>query len=302
MKRLILAAALSVLAAALAIAVVAVVVKPASPRPIDAERPLSSVSAPAGLTAGTTPTSTGEVYVASTTSGSNLLTKLSVEDGVVAKQMTLEGTGATTSIAESGDLVCVGLGGADHGGLLSCFSTATAKHVTSFVTPGAVLDANGRTRDVGFDLLVDEGGRKFAVTLRYVAKEETFAITHHVELPHASVSLVALANGTTYFALGNDGTITSVNAKTGAVNSRLHTSNRATRLAISNDETHLYVLINNGTHARVDVVATVSGKVTSSLRALPSTTWILPSIDNGRLVEFAGTEHVGRIAEYRLSA
>jgi len=299
MKKLIAAAVISVILAASAIAVVAVVVQPASPKPTDTQRPVLQVTAPKGTTAGTTPTSTGMVFVSSSTASGNMLSELSTKDGKVTHHMTLEGTGSTTSIATSSHLVCVGFDGSDHGGLLSCFDTATRTHSTSWVAPGAVLDANGRSDFTGFDLLVDEGGQQFAVTVRLDEQTKTFAIVHHTKLPSNAVSLVALANGQTYFSLGSDGMISSVDAKDGAVNFELPVAKGATRLAISNDETRLYALIHDGQSARVDVVAVVSGKVTSSLKAKVATTWILPTIDNARLVEFSGTATSGSIEQYR---
>jgi len=299
MKKLIVAAVISVILAASAIAVVAVVIQPASPKPTDTQRPFLSVTAPEGTTAGTTPTSTGMVFVASSTPSGNVLSELSTKDGKVTHQMTLEGTGSTTSIATSGHLVCVGFDGSDHGGLLSCFDTATRTHVTSWVAPGAVLDANGRTDFTGYDLLVDEGGKKFALTVQLSEQSKTFVLLRQASLPSTAVSLVALASGKTYYALGNNGVISSVNTTTSATGFTLPVSQGATRLAISNDETRLYALIHEHSSDRVDVIAIVSGKVVSSLKAKASTKWILPTIDNARLVEFSGTAMSGSIEQYR---
>ena len=298
-RKLVIAAVASVILAAAAIAVIAVVVQPASPKQTDNERPVSSVEAPNGTTAGTTPTSTGMVFVASSTPTGNFLTEMSTRDGKRTHKMELEGTGATTSIAVSGHQVCVGFDGQDHGGLLSCFDTRSTTHTTSWVAPGAVLDANGRNDGVGFDLLVDEGGQKFGVTVRLNEATNTFAVTRHTKLPSSAISLVALANGSTFYSLGSDGVISSVDATSGSIRFTVPTNSGATRLAISNDETRLYALVHDNTTSRVDVIAVVSGKVVSTIKAAPDVNWILPTIDNARLVEFAGTPSSGSIEQYR---
>jgi hypothetical protein len=299
-RKLVLAAVVSVVLAAAAIALVAVVVQPASPKPTDNQYPVAKVNAPFGTSSGTTPTSTGMVFVASSTASGNFLTELSSRDGKTTHKMQLEGTGATTSIAVSGRQVCVGFDGNDHGGLISCFDTRSKLHTTSWVAPGAVLDLNGRNDSVSFDLLVDEGGQKFAVTVRLEEATNTFAISRHTKLPASAISLVALANGSIFYALGNDGTISSVDATSGKVRFTLQASQGASRLAISNDETRLYTLISGEMSSRVDVIAVVSGKVTSSLKASPDVNWILPTIDNARLVEYAGAQSSGSIEQYRL--
>ena len=91
-RKLVIAAVVSVLLAASAIVVIAVVVQPASPKPTDTQQPVAKVSAPAGTTAGTTPTSTGMVFVAASTSSGNVLSELSTREGTVTHAMTLEGT------------------------------------------------------------------------------------------------------------------------------------------------------------------------------------------------------------------
>ena len=300
LRKLIVAAALSVILAAGGIVVIAVVVQPASPKSTDAAKPITHGAAPIGTTAGTTPTSTGMVWVVSSHAGTNTLTKQSTTSGKVELTRALEGTGEATSIAQSGNFICVGFSGADHGGLLSCFDANTADHVTSWVTPGPVLDLNGGSDSRTFDLLVAEGAKNIALSVRFSATEAEPTVISQTDLPASSLSMVEMADRQTIYALTSSGTIVYVDGRTGHVRSSIPVAHNATRLAISNDGTSFYVAVASGAASRVDCVSVVSGKVSGSVKAKPTTSWILPTIDNARLVEFSGDAASGSIDQYRL--
>ncbi len=298
-RTLVIAAGLSVVLAAIAILVVVGVVQPVSPVPADASKPVLSAPSPAGTSAGTAPTATTKTWVTSTSAEGNHLSELSLESKKVLRSLPLENAGQATALAQSGPTLAAGFSGPDHGGLLSFWDAKSGKHEGSVVLPGSVLDLNGATDGHTFDVLVEEGTEQVALSMNALSPTPT----RSVKLPTSTIGMVLSPDRSQIYALRTGGRLAYVEAPSGAVGSSIAVNHEAFRLGLSNDGLQFYVLSHAGKlHDRVDVVSVTTGRITSSLFTSPSTRWILPTIDNARLVTFVGTPTSGRVEEFRLTS
>ncbi|MEI6701330.1 MAG: hypothetical protein WCL38_06220 [Actinomycetota bacterium] len=298
-RTLVIAAGLSVVLAAVAILVVVGVVQPVSPVPADASKPVLSSPSPAGTTAGTAPTSTFKTWVTSSSSQGNHLSELNLESKRVLRSFPLEDSGRATSLAQAGPTLAAGFSGPDHGGLLSFWNAKSGLHQGSVVVPGSVLDLNGATDGRTFDVLVEEGNQQVALSMEALSQTPT----RTVNLPSSTLGMVLSPDRSQIYALRTGGRLAYVDAPSGNVKSSIQVNSHAFRIGLSNDGLHFYVLCHAGTsHDRVDVVSVTTGRVTSSLFTSASTMWILPTIDNARLVTFVGNAGSGRVEEFRLTS
>ncbi len=298
-RTLVIAAGLSVVLAAVAILVVVGVVQPVSPIPADASKPLLSAPSPAGTTAGTAPTATTKTWVTSSSPLGNRLSELSLDSKKVLRSLPLENAGRATTLAQSGPRLAAGFSGPDHGGLLSFWDAKSGTHQGSVVVAGSVLDLNGSTDGHTFDALVEEGNQQAALSFDALSPTPT----RTVKLPSSTIGMVLTSDRGQIYALRVGGRLSYVSAPSGRISGSILVNPSAFRLGLSNDGLQFYVLSHAGKrHDRVDVVSVTTGRITSSLFTSPSTTWILPTIDNARLVTFVGTPTSGRVEEFRLTS
>lgn len=278
----------------IAVVVVVVVVSGGKKAPpgASAAKPLSVVPGPAGIVSGTTPNSSGRAWVLVNVHNKANLQDVDVATGKIAGAVPLPSQARVVTVAAGGE---IGVGTGEAGtGAVDFYSGQGFNQLGAVALSGPVEDLVAGSNGTNFYALVDVKGA-YSVS---VISAKSLSVTGIIPMPSTTLSIAVSPDLTTIYSLQANGDVQLVDAQTGKVIQALPSAAGGRQIVLSADGATLYVLKGSMTDDNVSVINIATQSTVSVLPAPSDTSWIAPSLDGTRLIDFVGTTKFGNVQTF----
>jgi DNA-binding beta-propeller fold protein YncE len=291
-SRLIVGTSVLVLLVVVAIVVVIAVGGSKPTVTVSTTKPLSVVAGPAGIVSGSTPDPSGRSWVLVNVNGKANLQAIDVSSGKITGAVPLSSQARIVTVAAGGE-IGVGIRQANTGAV-QFYSGQGFNPLGTVALSGPVEDLVAGSNGTSFYALVDVKGA-YSVS---VINAKSLHVTGIIPMPSTTLSIAVSPDLTTIYSLQANGDVQIVDAQTGKVIQALPSAAGGRQIVLSADGATLYVLKGSMADDNVSVINIATQSTVSVLPAPSDTSWIEPSLDGTRLIDFVGTSKIGNVQTF----
>lgn len=252
-------------------------------------KPLSVVAGPSGIVGGTSPDSSGRVWVLVNTNKTANVQSIDTSNGSVDGVIPLSNEASQVALGVGGE-VAIGLSGAKTGAV-EFFSATGFSSLGTVALPGPVSDLVAASDGTEFFALVNVNGAS-SVDL---VSAKSLRVIGTIPMPAHTVSIALTPDASSIYSLQESGNLSVVNTQSGQKTQAFLVGDGARQLVISVDGSTLYVLKGAGSDANVSEIDLATESTVRVLPAPKDCQWIDPSLDGTELYDFVGNASYGNI-------